>query len=129
MKVLLDTHVLLWWLRDDRRLSQRARAVIADSRAIVLVSIASGWELSVKGRIGKIAESGAPVMREAAEQGFQIIGLTPEHLAALEALPRVNGHGDPFDQLLLAQALVEDAVLMTADKLMTSYGVRCTGVA
>ena len=129
MKLLLDTHVLLWWLRDDRRLGQRARAVIADSRATVLASIASGWEISVKSRIGKIVESGAPVMREAVEQGFQIVGLTGDHLAALEALPRINGHGDPFDQLLLAQALVEDAVLMTGDRSMSNYGVPCIGVA
>lgn len=129
MKLLLDTHVLLWWLRDDRRLSQRARAVIADSRATVLVSFASGWELSVRNRIGKIAESGASVMREAVEQGFQVLGPTADHLAALEGLPRVDGHGDPFDQLLLAQTAAEGAVLMTGDKSMTRYGVPCIGVA
>ena len=129
MKLLLDTHVLLWWLRDDRRLSQRARTVIADSRVTVLVSLASGWELSIKCRLGKIAESGARAMREAEEQGFQILGLTADHLAALEELPRIHGHGDPFDQLLLAQARVEDAALMTGDKSLPGYGVRCIGVA
>lgn len=129
MKLLLDTHVLLWWLRDDRRLSQRARTVIADSRATVLVSLASGWELSIKSRIGKFAESGAPLMHEAVEQGFQVLALTTDHLSALEALPRIHGHGDPFDQLLLAQARVEDAVLMTGDRAMTRYGVPCVGIA
>ena len=128
MKLLLDTHVLLWWLRDDRRLSQRARTMIADTRVDVFVSIASGWELSIKTRIGKLAELGGPVMREAEEQGFRIIGVTAGHLSALEGLPRIAGHGDPFDLLLLAQALVGEAALMTADRAMPRYGVPCIGV-
>jgi PIN domain nuclease of toxin-antitoxin system len=129
VKLLLDTHVLLWWLRDNPRLRAKARAVIADPRVTVLVSIASGWELSIKHRLGKNAELGSAVLREAVDEGFGLVGVTCEHLVALERLPRVNGHGDPFDHLLLAQALVEDARLMTADRMMPSYGVRCIGTA
>jgi PIN domain nuclease of toxin-antitoxin system len=128
VKLLLDTHVLLWWLRDNPRLRVRARAVIADPTVTVFVSVASGWELSVKHRLGKNAELGSAILHEAAEEGFQIVGVTSDHLVAIEQLPQVKGHGDPFDHLLLAQALIEDAVLMTADRMMPGYGIRCIGV-
>jgi PIN domain nuclease of toxin-antitoxin system len=127
VKLLLDTHVLLWWLDDNPRLRPGARAAIADPNVTVLVSVASGWELSLKYRLGKNAELGSAIMHQAAEQGFQLVGVKREHLAALEYLPRVNGHGDPFDLLLLAQAAVEDASLMTADSMMPEYGIRCIG--
>lgn len=127
MKLLLDTHVLLWWLGDNPRLRPRARAAIADPNVTVLVSVASGWELSVKYRLGKSAELGSLILHQAADEGFQLVAVKREHLAALERLPRVNGHGDPFDLLLLAQALVEDAQLMTSDRMMPEYGIRCIG--
>jgi len=129
VKLLLDTHVLLWWLRDSLRLSSGARAVIADPRVTVLVSVASGWELSIKHRLGKFAEPGSAILSEAAREGFQIVPVTQKQLSALENLPCMDNHRDPFDHLLLAQALTEDAPLMTADKLMTGYGVRCVGAA
>lgn len=128
MRLLLDTHVLLWWLNDSPRLRMRARSVIADPSATVLVSVASGWELSIKHRLGKSVDLGSSVLREAAEHGFQVIGITEQHLATLEGLPKVEGHGDPFDLLLLAQASVEPAALMTADRMMPAYGVRCVGI-
>jgi PIN domain nuclease of toxin-antitoxin system len=128
VKLLLDTHVLLWWLRDNPRLRPRARAVISDPNVLVFVSVASGWELSVKYRLGKNAELGSAVLREAVEEGFQLAGVKSEHLAALEHLPHVDGHGDPFDHLLLAQASVEEAALMTADRMMPKYGIPCIGV-
>ena len=128
MRLLLDTHVLLWWLRDDARLRPRARALIADSGVEVLVSIASAWEVSVKHRLGKLPESGACVVSEAVAEGFQVIPVEAAHVAALDALPRLGGHKDPFDHLLLAQAVAEGAALMTDDHVMRRYGVRCIGV-
>jgi PIN domain nuclease of toxin-antitoxin system len=125
VKLLLDTHVLLWWLDDDSRLRARARAAIADPRVTVLVSVASGWELSIKYRLGKNDKLGSAVLNEAVAEGFRLVAITGDHLAALEELPRLTGHGDPFDLLLLAQAQVENATLMTADRMMPSYGVRC----
>ncbi|MBW8785366.1 MAG: type II toxin-antitoxin system VapC family toxin [Novosphingobium sp.] len=128
MKLLLDTHVLLWWLRDDPRLSGRARSVIAAPNVAVLVSIGSLWELSIKCRIGKIEESGARVLRETIGENFAVLDVTAAHLAALEGFPRVAPHNDPFDHLILAQAQAEMAIVMTGDRIMTRYGVPCIGV-
>lgn len=127
MRLLLDTHILLWWLDDNQRLRARARSIIADPGVTVLVSVASGWELSIKYRSGKHPQLGSEILSEAEKSGFQIVGITESHLAALESLPKIDGHGDPFDLLLLAQALVEGAPLMTADRKMPQYGVRCVG--
>lgn len=128
MKLLLDTHVLLWWLRDNPLLRSRARALIADRRNEVLISIASFWELSIKRRKGGIEDGGVKVWHEAATEGFTVLGVSPEHLEALESLPAVPRHKDPFDHLILAQASAEQALVMTHDRAMTAYGVPCIGV-
>ena len=123
MRVFLDTHVLLWWLQDNPRLSARAKALIADTDNQALISIASPWEISVKHRIGKMDESGAEVMRALADQGIAVIDLRPDHLRVLEAMPL--HHRDPFDHLIIAQALAEHAVVITDDAMFPRYGVRC----
>lgn len=125
MKFLLDTHVMLWWLRDNPKLGPLARAAIADPAANPLVSIASFWEFSIKARVGKFDESGARLLREAVDEGFGVLGVERPHLAALENLARQPGHNDPFDHLILAQAGAEGATVITNDKLMTLYGVPC----
>lgn len=129
MKLLLDTHVLLWWLEDNPRLRPRVRAIIADERNTVMVSAASFWELSVKARKGKIDMSGPSTWRQAVAEGFSILEITDEHLNLFEALPMIAGHGDPFDLLILAQAQADEAALVTADRHMAAYGVRLIGVA
>ena len=123
MRLMLDTHVLLWWLQDNPRLGQRARGLIADAGNRVLVSIATPWEIAVKHRIGKMDESGAAVMDALQQQGMAIVDLAPNHLRALEAMPLL--HRDPFDHLIIAQALLEDAVIITDDAKFPEYGVRC----
>jgi PIN domain nuclease of toxin-antitoxin system len=128
MKLLLDTHVLLWWQQDDPRLRQRARSLIADHRIDILVSVASFWEIVVKARIGKLEADGAKSWRNAVEEGCLPLEITHEHIAAFADLPAIARHGDPFDDLILAQAKVEGAIVMTADRHMTRYGVRCLGV-
>lgn len=125
MKLLLDTHVMLWWLRDNPKLGPLARTAIADPRSTLLVSIASFWELSIKVRVGKFDESAARLFAESTEEAFQIIGVEQSHLAALEGLRRLPDHNDPFDHLILAQANAEDATIITNDKAMTLYGVPC----
>jgi PIN domain nuclease of toxin-antitoxin system len=125
VKLLLDTHILLWWLRDNPKLGVQTRRVIADPRAEPMVSIASFWELSIKARIGKLAEFGSLLMAEATSQGFGILQLQPRHLAVLEGLTKVPGHNDPFDHLIVAQAKAENAILITGDKQLRSYGVDC----
>lgn len=120
---MLDTHVLLWWLQDNARLGQRARNLIADSDNQILVSIATPWEISVKHRVGKMDDSGAVVMGAVLDQGMAIVDLKPTHLRVLEAMPL--HHRDPFDHLIIAQALGEQAIVITDDAKFPLYGVRC----
>lgn len=127
MRLLLDTHVLIWWLEDDPRLRSSARALIAKPNADVFFSIVSCWEASLKARKGKIKITGSAMWRLLLEEGFEPIGLAANHIVEMEKLPVVAGNGDPFDYLLLAQAKAEGAALMTADRMLTEYGVPCIG--
>ena len=128
MRLLLDTHVLLWWLDDDPRLRPPVRSVIADDDHEACVSVVSFWELSIKQRKGKLRSGGVEAWNRALGQGFRILDIERPHLDALSRLPQVQGHKDPFDQLLLAQAEAENAALITADRSLAQYGVRCIGV-
>lgn len=123
MKLLLDTHVLLWWLRDDARLGQRSRALIAAPRNEVKVSIASFWEIAIKARLGKLPETGSLVLREALASGFTVVPVDERHLACMEGLVTAPDHTDPFDHLILAQATVEGAALITGDRRLKAYEV------
>ena len=127
MKLLLDTNALIWWLEDNARLGPRARQHLANPANLVLASIVSLWEISVKWRVGKLHLPGTAFAGLLSEQGVDLIGVETAHLAALEGLPL--HHGDPFDHLLLAQAMVEEATILTSDREMTNYGIPCIGVA
>ena len=127
MKLLLDTQSLLWWINDNPKLGPRARASIADKRNAVLVSVASFWEIAIKHRIGKLEDSGSQVMQEAQDSGFTIVAIRAEHLALLEGFDAKPGHKDPFDHLILIHAMAEDVVLVTSDRQLRSYGVKCLG--
>ena len=128
MRLLLDTHVLIWWQDDNPRLSSGARAVLADQRHTLVVSVASFWEMSIKFRQGKLETAGSVSYRKAVEEQFQILGIDNSHLVALETLPERANHKDPVDRLILAQALTEGIPLMTGDRLMLGYGVSCIGI-
>lgn len=123
MRLMLDTHVLLWWLQDNARLGPRARGFIADPANQIMISVATPWEISVKHRIGKMDNSGAAVLDTLVEQGMTMIDLSPAHLRVLEAMPL--HHRDPFDHLIIAQALAEQAIVVTDDAKFSEYGVRC----
>ena len=130
MKLLLDTHAVIWWLGDDDRLGKRARGLIEDPENDVLVSVASLWEMAIKARIGKLEVDVASAAAAIERSGFQILALSIEHLQSLRALPM--HHGDPFDHLLAAQTIAEAATLISDDRRMPSYGVtvvRCSGRA
>lgn len=124
MRLLLDTHALLWWLSDDPSLSADARALIADSGNDVLVSTVSLWEIVVKARIGKLRADIRAVAAAVEEGGFIRLDLAVAHLLALDRLPVDPVHRDPFDHLLVAQAIVEDAIFMTEDRRMGPYPIR-----
>ena len=119
MKLLLDTHTIIWWVRDDRRLNRAARRAIAEA-GVVWVSAVSGWELSLKiakGRL-RIAES---LRVTVAADRFSELQLTLQHADELAQLPM--HHGDPHDRILIAQARVEGATIVTHDRAFEPYGV------
>lgn len=121
MRLLLDTHVLLWAASRPERLGP-ARELIATAEERLL-SAASVWELAIKAGLGKIdlgADAAAWTQRAARELQLSALPVTWAHAAAVSALPSV--HRDPFDRLLVAQAQVEGLVLLTADNLLADYG-------
>lgn len=128
MKVLLDTHVLIWWVKDDPILGPKSRALIADQDTEVLFSVVSCWEATIKYRLGKMDICGSDLWRGAIGERFDPIDVRSEHIVELERLPTIEGHRDPFDHLLLAQAKAEDAALMSHDWAMSKYGIKCFGV-
>jgi PIN domain nuclease of toxin-antitoxin system len=118
VNLLLDTHVLLWWDQDDRRLSASARALIANPQNDVYVSAASPWEIAIKARKGKLAFTGS-VCRLITDNGFLGLPITPEHGEAAGQLEWE--HPDPFDRLLVVQSLEEELVLVHADAEIRAY--------
>ena len=122
MKILLDTHVAIWALLSPERLPNAARHLIADPANMICVSAASIWEIGIKRALRRA--SAPPFSARTAIEGFRdagytLIDVTSEHAAAVEALPRL--HGDPFDRLLIAQALVEPLRLVTGDAKVAAY--------
>jgi PIN domain nuclease of toxin-antitoxin system len=123
VRVLLDTHILLWALMDSPRLSRSARAILADDHHEFWVSSASVWEIAIKTVLGKYKPSQPLAMLgDAIEQsGFRTLDVTLRHAAAVENV--VVPHADPFDRLLLAQCEVETLRLLTADRHMLDLPV------
>lgn len=120
-RLLLDTHVLLWWLSDDERLGDMAKAAIASPNNQVYVSAATTWEISIKKALGKLAvpdDMGALVE----EEGFVDLPISLYHGDQAGRLPDL--HKDPFDRMLIAQAQAEGLVLVTHDSSITQYPVQ-----
>jgi PIN domain nuclease of toxin-antitoxin system len=119
MKLLLDTHVVLWWQRDDRRLGRAARTAIAEAD-LVWVSAVSGWEATIKMALGRLRLD-EPFRVLLVADDFTELPMTLAHADALAALP--HHHADPFDRGLVAQAQVERATLVSHDRAFEPYGV------
>ena len=121
VRLLLDTHTVLWWLTDPDKLHRDAYQAIANEQNEVFVSAVSGWEIAVKRALGKLQ---APDNLEASikQQGFTPLSLTFFHAEQAGTLP--PHHGDPFDRMLVAQAQAEDLVLVTRDRHISRYDVR-----
>jgi PIN domain nuclease of toxin-antitoxin system len=125
MRLLLDTHALLWWIFDDPKLSAPARAAIADAGNTVLVSAASAWEIATKHRKGKLPEAGDVPRRlpeYIAKARFTPLPVSVEHAMAAGALP--GPHNDPFDRMLIAQAMSENIPIVTIERLFQDYGAQ-----
>jgi len=123
MRVLLDTHAIVWWATGDQRLSRKARVTIADPDTEVFISIASAWEIQIKATLQKLTlnESVDALYRSLiVDQDFRMIGIELRDIDHLSKLP--PHHRDPFDRMLVAQALRGSLTLVTKDSLVSSYG-------
>ena len=121
MKLLLDTHILLWYLDDNANLSTPQRLQIEDRRNQVAVSAASLWEITIKMSIGKLEliDDIATVENTLRQQGIEILPIQAAHLQRLLSLP--FHHRDPFDRLIIAQALAEEMTLVSNDSVFSAY--------
>jgi len=124
-KLLLDTHTFLWWVTDDPELSASARKAISHTGHECFLSIASCWEMAIKSSLGKLRLT-KPVERfvneHITENSFRLLNIDLRHAAKVESLP--FHHRDPFDRLLLAQAITEKLTIVSADSMFTRYDVK-----
>ncbi len=121
-KYLLDTHIILWWLNDDKRLKKPLRQIIENSKEHIFLSIATAWEIGIKYKTGKLS------LKTTLEDCFEqtkfatILPITLKHILILNSLPL--HHRDPFDRLLIAQAKVEKLTILTNDPKFEEYPVK-----
>ncbi len=120
MNLLLDTHVLLWWLDDNPTLSGKAKDAIADNENMVFVSAAVIWEIRIKQALGKLKIPGnfQSVLKK---QPFEMLDITVEHAHAIRNLKAY--HRDPFDRMLIAQTIIEGLTLVTRDNFIKKYNI------
>jgi PIN domain nuclease of toxin-antitoxin system len=121
VKLLLDTHLLLWAAGQPDRLPSMARDLIADAGNVPLFSVASLWEVAVKRGLGRADFKADPrlLRRALLDHGYEELVITSEHAVSVDSLPPI--HKDPFDRLLVAQATVEGVMLVTADERVAAY--------
>ncbi len=125
MSLLIDSHALLWWLTDDRRLGDKARSRMTSSPR-AMVSVAVAWELGIKEAKGRIRLPDA-FDRRVIDAGFEWLPIDIDHVAALRDLPA--HHADPFDRIMIAQARAEHLALVSADGAFARYEVDVVGAA
>jgi PIN domain nuclease of toxin-antitoxin system len=125
VRVLLDTHALLWWLSDDLALSGSARRHVANTDNAIIVSAASAWEIATKVRLGKLVsavELASDFMGYLEREGFETLSISPDHAIRAGLLPA--WHKDPFDRMLIAQAQADSLPVVSNDEVFDEYGVR-----
>ena len=121
MRVLIDTHIFLWLISDSKKLKPTAKRLIAEADA-VCVSAASIWEISIKLALKKIKANADDLANAITQAGLIELPVTAKHAAKVATLPFYPGHNDPFDRLLVAQALTEPLLLLTDDAQLAPYG-------
>lgn len=125
MKILLDTHALLWWLIDEPRLGRLAAAALASKRNEIFVSAVSAYEISLKHGLGKLPQAArlaADFTEEVGAEGFSLLSLTPREAQLAGRMQ--NAHRDPFDRMLIAQAILQDLILISNEVLFDDFGVK-----
>lgn len=120
MRLLLDTHAVIWFTGEPEALSREARDAIVDAETVV-VSAASLWEISTKAALGKLRPPVEDIVVELEEWGFELLAITPRHAWAVGRLPR--HHRDPFDRMLVTQAQLEGLTIVTRDPAISRYQV------
>ncbi len=120
MRYLLDTHIILWWLYDDPKLSRRHVQIISEPDNHIIVSVASLWEIEIKRAVGKlVVDSG--YLEAIKSDGLELLSIHPSHIVGLRSLSQY--HNDPIDRMIIAQAQAECMILLTADKMVKKYDV------
>ena len=124
MRLLIDTHILIWFLEGNNLLSKSRRQIVADSQNDVFVSIASLWEIAIKISVGKLnlVNPITDVVNQIGIENIEILPISPEHTLQVSVLP--FHHRDPFDRIIICQSKVENLKIMTDDGEFGSYGVK-----
>lgn len=124
MRILLDTHALMWWFGNESKLSRRALSIITNPSNTILVSAAVGWELAIKVNLGKFGavSLATELPRYTEEEGFEELPISMEHAIRAGLLPL--HHRDPFDRLLVAQAQALNVPILSADAVLDQYDVK-----
>jgi PIN domain nuclease of toxin-antitoxin system len=120
VNLLLDTHIILWWLADSRKLSVKSREIITELNNTIFVSVATAWEISIKKTLGKLDAPG-DFAKALEVNGFQPLSIHLSHAKLAGELPRL--HDDPFDRMLVAQAKIENLTLISQDKNLHEYEI------
>jgi PIN domain nuclease of toxin-antitoxin system len=124
MRALLDTHAFLWWINDDPRLSDTARELVGNGESELFLSAASGWEIAIKMRLGRLEVREDPeqfIFDQLALNDIAVLPISMNHALRTAALP--DHHRDPFDRMLVAQSQIEQLPIVTADPLIARYAV------
>ncbi|HJY80191.1 MAG TPA: type II toxin-antitoxin system VapC family toxin [Candidatus Binatia bacterium] len=121
-RLLLDTHAFLWWLSNNPKLGKKAREAIADETSLVHVSAATIWEIAIKAQLGKIDPGTDRIDQEIPANDFVELPISAQH--ALRAGNLLPHHNDPFDRMLIAQAQIEDLIVVTHDTVFRSYEIK-----
>ncbi len=122
MKYLLDTHILLWWLEDSKRLKSSVRKIIQDDKNELFISVISGAEISIKNRIGKLPLK-TTVKKIFEASSFAVLEFNINHLIIMDKEPLQPDHKDPFDWILISQAKAEKLTLITSDPKIWQYRI------
>lgn len=120
MRILLDTHILLWWLKDDRRLPDTAVNIIEDAANDIFMSTVNAWEIAIKKSLGRIQIDMDEFLKSIKNGGLGVLNITVNHACQVSNLP--DHHKDPFGRMLIAQSIVEPMRLLTHDDTLIQYG-------
>jgi PIN domain nuclease of toxin-antitoxin system len=124
MRVLVDTHAFLWWINDDPQLSESVREIMGNAENVLYISAASGWEIAIKYRLGKLELPSEPesfVIQEIQSNRFRPLPIELSHALHTSSLPML--HRDPFDRVLIAQSQLESLPILTVDRAIRQYEV------